>query len=394
LTAKTIGDLAIRDGANPGTQERAAPRNKQNQSDEMKRFGRVKMRNRQFLDVKLSRVSTVFILALIALLSARPSCAQGPFAPHPGLTITRAYTSQYGPDAEEFNVITDVTRDGIALSYSDTRGITAQRLVRTADRRNAHSYLIGFDPRVPRVIPNTTSLGISSEALQQLRSSGVTAMSLMYDTRLSTISGSLTLVNDNGRLPVLVENQIVSIPVLIARGNFQNGARSASGYFYFVSDIKNPIAIEYSIRMSWEKALRTTRTVRVSAGRSEQAAMEQTLRTLRKLDVYGIHFDFDKATIRPAAKSLIADIAKTLKNNPAWTIRITGHTDAIGRPEYNLDLSSRRAEAVKQAIARNHGINPARISTAGAGSTKPKASNATLQGRAQNRRVELTRTDR
>ena len=117
--------------------------------------------------------------------------AQGPFTPHPGLTITRAYTSQYGPDAEEFNIVTAVNRDGVALNYTDTRGIAAKRMVRSVDRQTAQTYLIGFDPRVPVVIPNTTSLGISSEALRQLRSTGVTAMSLMYDTRLSTIPGTL-----------------------------------------------------------------------------------------------------------------------------------------------------------------------------------------------------------
>jgi outer membrane protein OmpA-like peptidoglycan-associated protein len=329
-----------------------------------------------------------------AVQNSTAALAQGPFTPHAGLTITRAYTSQYGPDAEEFNLVTSVTRDGVALAYSDTRGIVAKRLVRSADRQSARTYLIGFDPRVPQVIPNTTSLGISSESLKQLRSTGVTAMSLMYDNRLSTIPGALTLVNDNSRLPVMVEDQIVNVPVLIARGAFQQGGRSASGYFYFLSDVNNPVAIQYSIRLSWEKALRTTRTVRVSAGRSQQAAMEQTLRTLRKLDIYGIHFDFDKASIRPEARALIGDIATTLKNNPTWTFQITGHTDSIGRQGYNLDLSARRAEAVQQALIRSHGISPRRISTFGAGSSKPKATNETLQGRAQNRRVQLSRTDR
>jgi outer membrane protein OmpA-like peptidoglycan-associated protein len=83
-----------------------------------------------------------------------------------------------------------------------------------------------------------------------------------------------------------------------------------------------------------------------------------------------------------------------MKNNPTWTIAIRGHTDSLGAPDYNLNLSARRAEAVKQAIVSGHGINPGRISTSGAGMTEPKAPNDTLQGRAQNRRVELTRTDR
>ena len=333
-------------------------------------------------------------MAVIAMATSPSASAQGPFTPHEGLTITRAYTSQYGPDAEEFNVIRSVSPDGVLIDYSDTRGIVAQRLVRAGDRRVARTYLIGFDPSVPRVVVNTTSLGISSAALDELRSRGETQVNLMYDRKLSTIPGILRLVNDGARMPVMIESQIVNVPVLIARGSFQRGNRSGTGYFYFLSDVNNPVTVEYRIKFNWEQALRTSRTVRVSAGRSQQAAMEQTLRTIRKLDVYGIHFDFDKATIRPQARRLISDIATTMKNNPTWTIAIRGHTDSLGAPDYNLALSARRAEAVKQAIVSGHGINPGRITTSGAGMNEPKAANDTLQGRAQNRRVELSRTDR
>ena len=334
------------------------------------------------------------LLATCLSIVANPVHAQGPFTPHEGLTITRAYTSQYGPDAEEFNVIKSVRRDGITISYSDTRGIIAERMVRTLDLESARTYLIGFDPTVPRVVPNTTSLGISSSALTDLRSRGTAEVSLMYDTRLSTIPGVLTLVNDNAWMPIMIENEIVNVPVLIARGSFQKGNRSGTGYFYFLSNVKNPVAVEYRIRFSWEKTLRSLRTVHVRAGRSQQGAMEQTLRTLRELNLYGIHFDFDKATLRPIARRLISDIATTLKNNPAWKIEIRGHTDNIGKPDYNMKLSSRRALAVKRALVRNYGIAPARLATSGAGSTEQLAANETLQGRAENRRVQLSRTDR
>ena len=349
--------------------------------------------------MKRRHCKLLFGLALISILgwSQPPSgLAQnaGPFAAHPGLMITRAYTSQYGPDAEEYNIISAVSGNSVNLSYSDTRGIIAQRVVNVVDRQAARTYLIGFDPRVPKVIPGTTSLGISSAVLQELRTKGTAPLSLMYDTKLSTIPGLLIRVNDNTKMPVLVENQIVNMPVLIARGRFQKGNRSGSGYFYFLSDINNPVAIQYNIRFSWEKALRTIRTVRVSAGRSQQAAMEQTLRTIRKLDLYGIHFDFDKATVRPESKRLMRDIATTLKNNPGWRLEIRGHTDAIGKPDYNLRLSARRAASVKSVLVKNYRIAADRLTTSGAGLTEPKATNKTLQGRAQNRRVELTRTDR
>ena len=152
--------------------------------------------------------------------------------------------------------------------------------------------------------------------------------------------------------------------------------------------------LEYVIKFSWEKRARTVRTIRVSAGRSQQAAMAQTLKTYRKLDLYGIHFNFDKATIRGETRGLISDIAKTLQVNPGWTLEIRGHTDSIGDPAYNARLSKRRADAVKTRLVQRYRINPARLVASGAGATEPKATNSSLQGRAINRRVQLKRTDR
>ena len=86
-------------------------------------------------------------------------------------------------------------------------------------------------------------------------------------------------------------------------------------------------------------------------------------------------------------------MAVTLKNNPLWTIKITGYTDSIGDAAYNQKLSQARAESLKKALVKL-GISPQRLETAGGGASNPVASNKTLQGRALNRRVELERTDR
>ena len=72
-------------------------------------------------------------------------------------------------------------------------------------------------------------------------------------------------------------------------------------------------------------------------------------------------------------------------------MRIDGHTDGIGSDAANLDLSRRRAAAVKTALVKRYGIAADRLSTGGFGESQPKADNATPEGRALNRRVELTR---
>ena len=102
----------------------------------------------------------------------------------------------------------------------------------------------------------------------------------------------------------------------------------------------------------------------------------------------GILFDFDKASLKANAKSNIANLATSLKNNPETNILIIGHTDATGADSYNLSLSDRRAEAVKSYALAN-GISASRLTTEGRGETEPIADNSTEEGKSLNRRVEV-----
>jgi outer membrane protein OmpA-like peptidoglycan-associated protein len=79
-----------------------------------------------------------------------------------------------------------------------------------------------------------------------------------------------------------------------------------------------------------------------------------------------------------------------MKREPAWKLNVTGHTDNVGGDASNLALSERRSASVKAALVAR-GIVAARLETGGSGASSPKATNSTLEGRAQNRRVELSR---
>ena len=119
--------------------------------------------------------------------------------------------------------------------------------------------------------------------------------------------------------------------------------------------------------------------------------IEQALKKEGHVDVYGIYFDFASDKLRPESGPVLAEIASALKNNPTWKLHVNGHTDNIGGDAYNLDLSNRRAAAVKRALVTHYQIDPARLDPQGFGLTQPKESNATPAGRARNRRVELVR---
>lgn len=99
-------------------------------------------------------------------------------------------------------------------------------------------------------------------------------------------------------------------------------------------------------------------------------------------------FTTDSAVVRPAAVEQIAQLGDILAKYPDDRIRIEGHTDATGSPARNEELSLRRAEAVREILA-SRGVNPRQMLVQGAGSTRPIADNATPEGRAANRRVEL-----
>jgi OmpA-OmpF porin, OOP family len=106
---------------------------------------------------------------------------------------------------------------------------------------------------------------------------------------------------------------------------------------------------------------------------------------------HGILFDTDSDQIKPESAAVIKMIARGLETNPALKLLIEGHTDSVGNADRNLDLSKRRAEAVKAVLVSQFNVDASRLSTNGLGATKPIDSNDTPQGRAQNRRVELVK---
>jgi OOP family OmpA-OmpF porin len=123
----------------------------------------------------------------------------------------------------------------------------------------------------------------------------------------------------------------------------------------------------------------------------EAAKMADSLTATGSISLYGIFFDTDKADIKPESEPTLKEISKLLTDDPKMAVIVVGHTDNQGAFDYNVDLSSRRAQAVKAALVSKYGIESGRLTAAGAGMMAPVASNDDEAGRAKNRRVVLVK---
>ena len=123
------------------------------------------------------------------------------------------------------------------------------------------------------------------------------------------------------------------------------------------------------------------------------AEMADSLTTTGSISLYGIFFDTDKTDLKPESEPTLKEIAKLMTEAKDMSVIVVGHTDNQGSFDYNLDLSSRRAQSVKQELTSKYGIAGERLIAAGAGMMAPVASNDNDAGRAKNRRVVLVKAN-
>ena len=103
----------------------------------------------------------------------------------------------------------------------------------------------------------------------------------------------------------------------------------------------------------------------------------------------GILFATNSSTVSAASKSALRNLATSLNANPDTDIKIVGHTDSTGKVDYNQTLSEKRAKSVYDYLMEDQGISSTRMTFEGKGIHEPVADNATPEGRAKNRRVEI-----
>lgn len=130
--------------------------------------------------------------------------------------------------------------------------------------------------------------------------------------------------------------------------------------------------------------------IRVAAGGKD---LYNALTTEGRVAVQDILFETNSAEIQASSADVLKEIADMLKENPNLKLLVEGHTDDQGDFQHNMELSEKRAAAVKQYLVENHGIAADRLETMGVGPSQPVASNDTEEGRAENRRVELVQIE-
>ena len=169
----------------------------------------------------------------------------------------------------------------------------------------------------------------------------------------------------------------------------------------YVATRESQAAMEVAQAKQAQQTLATT-DIRRSNAQLQRANVElqrelealQAQRTARGyvMTLGDVLFATDQATLTSGARERISRLASFLRQHPERTVRIEGYTDNTGSPGYNLQLSERRADAVRNALV-DSGVSPDRVVTLGRGEAQPVAANTSESGRQANRRVEIVISD-
>ena len=128
------------------------------------------------------------------------------------------------------------------------------------------------------------------------------------------------------------------------------------------------------------------RQVRIAESAPDFSTM---INSTGKYVTHGINFDTDSDRLKPDSAAVLKLVAAAMTKNPNLKLEVDGYTDSVGKPDHNLDLSKRRAQAVQTVLVSQFGIDADRLTSNGFGPDNPMASNDTPDGRANNRRVEF-----
>jgi outer membrane protein OmpA-like peptidoglycan-associated protein len=153
--------------------------------------------------------------------------------------------------------------------------------------------------------------------------------------------------------------------------------------------IRNSFFFRASEITSEKNSFYITNFVVAESGTDARSGIMKELMENGRVSTNDIQFDFNSDAIKPSSYEIVDTLGEALKQNTGLRIRIIGHTDNVGKDDYNKQLSAKRAEAVKTYIVTNFGVSAERVQIEGMGAANPLVPNTTEEGRAKNRRVEF-----
>ena len=305
-------------------------------------------------------------------------------------------------DYEMVVTISDVTAESVThtahMEGTDAIGtrrrLAIPRIVTASDLESSRVQVLGFHSSDPPKVNGTTSLGPSRSVIRSLVQSGESDYSFLNFVNQGMVSGRLKRHGAPVRFPVLLNGQRVDVEAILASGHMRLGGVSRPFEMVVLDHQRFPLSLRvaygprggaFPFEPEFQREIVRIDVPQESPIVAAAAALQKSCR----IEVPGIYFDFNRATLLPESRRGLDDMAAVLRQLEASAFVIEGHTDSIGTDRYNEELSARRAEAVRSALVRDHGVAPARLSTAGYGERRPVESNDALSGRARNRRVEL-----
>jgi len=299
-----------------------------------------------------------------------------------------------------------ITADG------DTSTGFRKRFVSAGDLAGAPRFddIFGKDEQLR---PGFTAISLSSAVYRQLRDAGSTPFSMiitpqsalaksassnplagLIGPRRVRYKGSLTRVSPAPeRFPLMVNGNRASVPALRVHGTFADGMRRTEWDVWVMADSAHPLILKSVLDSAVFQMVRADLPGDTPGGKGAPSDGELRLGLTERcrVELPGVYFAFGTAAIDPISDGALAELARAIAGHPEWKFTVEGHTDSVGTDAANRLLSQRRAEAVRARLAERHGLDTHMWGAVGYGATRPRESNATIEGRARNRRVELAR---
>jgi len=313
------------------------------------------------------------------------------------LIVTAITRSHEESDFQSYKRIRKICPDR-QIQYSSDVTTGDKNLTITENAvRDASRYL-------PYFLDNTdykssTALSVSRSIWEDLKNQGATEFSLyMTEKEELFCEGQLTNLGE-GTIELIFDDAVQLVPVVEAKlegSALEKGSGASLGFceasLTVLDHGDNPVILRLDAEAAGQRepSRLSVAVVRLESGRSVKERIENALSEGERAALYGLHFDFGKATIRSDSAPVLRAIAELLAEKSKLSLSLEGHTDWIGEEAWNQALSEQRALAVKAYLVEQFGINTDRLQARGLGEIMPVpgSDQNTLVGRAINRRVE------